>query len=49
VLAHVEKVLSPERLALVASNGHAKEGGLNTRVSAAAPRRATYTRKEARP
>jgi len=41
-LAHVEKVLSPECMALVAGNGH-------TKVSAAAPRRLTLTRKEPGP
>jgi hypothetical protein len=39
-LAYVEKVLSPERLALGAGDNH-------TKVSAAAARRPTSTRKEA--
>ena len=48
-LAHVEKALSPEPLALVVDNGCTKEGDANTKVSAAAALRPTSTRKEACP
>jgi hypothetical protein len=48
-LAHVEKALSPEPFALIVDNGCTKEGGANTKVSAAAALRAASTRKEARP
>jgi len=48
-LAHVEKALWPEPLALVADNGRTKEGGANTTFSAAVALRANCTGKGARP